>query len=191
MKRSSLLCWPLLFLCLSASAQQPVLTLPPPKTELEALQLKIGAVIVKGSQRIGSVRGQAQGQVEVEALDVSDASNHLRAHGLALTVEEGGERGREVTAFVDYNELADLIKGLESISRLDRNETQFANFTASYRTKGDLLLSVVSTRGGLTRCIVSSGEFAPATVVITLEELANLRALVTSARNRLDEARAR
>ncbi|HEV7902639.1 MAG TPA: hypothetical protein VGO96_02270 [Pyrinomonadaceae bacterium] len=162
-----------------------------PRTQLEELQLKIGAVIVRGSQRIGSVRGQAQGRLEVSALEVIDTAGRARARGLSLTIEEAGDRAREAVVFVDYDEVAGLLDGLESMIRLDRGETQLPNFEVSYRTKGDLVVSVFSTRSGIVRCVISGGPYAPATVTFPSEEIGNLRALIATAKNRLDEIRAK
>ena len=192
MKTSPLL--PLLIIilsCAQAEAQRRFDEPLPPKTELEALQLETGAVIVRGSQRVGSVRAQGPGRVDVSALEVVDTGSGRRARGVAVEVEEGGERGREVTAFVDYEELDGLIKGLESVGKVDRGETQLPSYEVSFRTKGDLVVSVFSSRGGLARCVVSAGEFSSARVPIPLDELANLRTLISTAKNRLDDARAK
>jgi len=178
--------------CAQAEAQQRRFDDPlPPKTELEALQLETNAVIVRGSQRVGGVRAQGLGRIDVSAFEVIDTGSGRRARGVAVEVEEGGERGREVTAFIDYEELEGLIKGLESVGKIDRSETQLPSFEVSFRTKGDLVVSVFSSRGGIARCVVSAGEFAPARVPIPLDELANLRTLIGTAKNRLDDARAR
>lgn len=178
--------------CTSASAQQQQRAYESlePRTRLEALQLKTGAVIVRGSQRVGTIRGP-QGRVEVSALEVIDTSANVRARGLSLSIEELGDRGREVLAFVDYDELAGLLSGLESMSRLDRGETQLPNFEVSYRTKGDLLVSVFSTRGGIVRCAVTGGLLSPVTATVPAEEVGNLRALIATAKNRLDETRSK
>lgn len=123
------------------------------------------------------------------ALEVIDTAANFRERGLSLTIEEPGERRRETLAFVDYEELAGLIAGLESMSRLDRGESQLPNFEVSYRTKGDLVVSVFSTRGGIVRCAITGGTLAPVTAIIPAEELGNLRSLIATAKNRLDEAR--
>jgi hypothetical protein len=180
--------------CTSASAQQQQQQRASesfePRTRLEALQLKTGAVIVRGSQRVGTVRGP-QGRVEVSALEVIDTSANVSARGLSISIEELGDRGGEVLAFVDYDELAGLLAGLESMSRLDRGETQLPNFEVSYRTKGDLLVSVFSTRGGIVRCAVTGGLLSPVTATVPAEEVGNLRALIATAKNRLDETRSK
>ena len=198
MKTSKIICLLLFALsCSHVGAQQRQrqyqrdLELLEPRTQLEALQLKVGAVIVRGSQRVGTVRGQAQGRVEVAALEVIDTSSKVRARGLSLTIEEVAERAREAVVFVDYDELAGLIESLESMIRFDRGETQLSNFEVSYRTKGDLVMSVFSTRSGIVRCVVSGGPLAPAEVSLPAEEVGNLRALIATAKNRLDETRAR
>ena len=138
---------------------------------------------------MGAVRGT--GRVEVSALEVIDTGRNEKARGLSLTVEEGGERGREVVAFVDYDELAGLAAGLESMSRLDRGETQLPNLEVSYRTKGDLVVSVFSTRSGIVRGVISGGAWTQASVSVSAEEVGNLRTLIATAKNRLDEARAK
>ena len=190
----TLLSAPLLIVALScaqASAQQRRFDQPlPPKTDLEALQLETGAVIVRGLQRVGGVRALAAGRVDVAAMEIIDTASGRRVRGVTVEVEEGGgERRREVTAFVDYEELDGLIKGLESVGRVERGETQLPSFEVSFRTKGDLLISVFSSRGGTTRCVISAGEFAPASVAIPFDELSNLRTLISTAKNRLDDAR--
>ena len=199
MKTSRIICMLILALsCARVVAQQPLLERGEPRTQLEALQLKTGTVIVRGTQRAGGVRGP-QGRVEVAALEVIDTTTKLKARGLSLTIEEVGERPREVVAFVDYDELTGLLAGLESMSRLDRGETQLPNFDVSYRTKGDLLVSVFSTRSGIIRVALSGRALAPAaatapppvTVTVPAEELGNLRALVAAAKTRLDESRAK
>ena len=205
MKTMRFICLTVLLLtCSRATAQRRYAPEPlEPKTRLEALQLGTGTIIVRGAQRVGAARAQGAGQVEVTALEVIDTSNNQKARGIAVTVAEGGERGRETTAFVDYDELEGLIKGFESMSRLDRTESQLPNFEASYRTKGDLVISLFGTRGGVTRCVVSTGwyepaklvvpvgESAPARINLTTEGAETLRFLLTAAKNRLDEAHAR
>jgi hypothetical protein len=199
MKTSKIICM-LIFalLCVPVAAQQPQQPQPPrypalepldPRTRLEELQMKIGAVIVRGSQRVGFIRGQ--GRVEVSALEVVDTGGKLRARGISLTIEEAGERSREAVVFVDYEELTGLLDGLESMIRLDRGETQLPNYEVSYRTKGDLIVSVFSTRSGIVRCVVSGGPYAPAAVTFPAEEIGSLRTLITTAKNRLDEIRAK
>jgi hypothetical protein len=196
MKTAKIICLLIFALsCAPVGAQQqqqqryPAFEPLEPRTRLEELQMKIGAVIVRGSQRVGSVRGQ--GRLEVSALEVIDTGGKLRARGLSLTIEEAGERAREAVVFVDYEELAGLLDGLESMIRLDRGETQLPNFEVSYRTKGDLIVSVFSTRSGIARCVVSGGPYAPAAVTFPAEEIGNLRALIATAKNRLDETRAK
>ena len=61
------------------------------------------------------------------------------------------------------------------MSLLDRGETQLPNFEISYRTKGDLIVSVFSTRSGIVRCVVSAGLYTPAAVSFAAEEIGNLR----------------
>lgn len=194
MKTSRIIC--LLIFALSCSRvgaqqlqRQPAYEPIEPRTRLEAIQLKIGAVIVRGSQRVGTVRHPASGRVDVAALEVVDTTSNNRARGLSLTIEEAGERGRDAVLFVDYDEVTGLLEGLESMSRLDRGETQLPNFEVSYRTKGDLIVSVFSTRSGIVRCVVSGGPYEPAAVSFPTEEVGNLRSLIATAKNRLDETR--
>jgi hypothetical protein len=52
-------------------------------------------------------------------------------------------------------------------------------------------LSVFSTRGGIIRGAITGGVLAPVTATIPAEELGNLRTLIATAKNRLDETRPR
>jgi len=78
------------------------------------------------------------GSVTVTAREFRDASNpKLRQTGLTVEVKESGRVERESVSFVDYDEIDSLLRGIDYISKIERNVTSLKDFEAEYRTKVD------------------------------------------------------
>ena len=163
-----------------------------PRTRLEDLEDRHNSVILKGFTRITTVEVRG---VRIDAIEMRDtrktpvASGVLSGKGIVVVLREGGERPDENRAFVDYEELDSVLNAIDVISRVDETATKLAGFEARYKTNGDLELSVFrQTRSG-TAVIMSTGICDPATVTLSLDDLAKVKALIQEAKARLDEIR--
>jgi hypothetical protein len=166
--------------------QEPVETELMPRTKLEAFQAMKGIVIIKGFSRIGVAAGLDGTSIEVETRELRDAGSNSKEYGITIEVREAGNAGRRSLSYIDYEELDPLLKGLEYLSKIDNSVTQLTRFEADYRTRGDLLFSVSSGRGGIITMAISSGAFRRATSVFRLEDLKGIRGLIIEAKNQLD-----
>src|SRR5262245_64776571 len=95
-------------------------TQSPPKTELEAFATSTGAVLLKGFTAVGSVSGA--GQVTVNAMTFKNGSTGAARTGLLIEVREvgGGLANFDIAnAYVDYDEIDALLKGLDTLSTID------------------------------------------------------------------------
>jgi hypothetical protein len=159
-----------------------------PRTKLEAFEARTGIVVVKGYSRIGTAQGLEGGSIEVETREFRDADG-FREYGLAVEVREAGTPERRRTALVDYDEIEPLLKGLDYLFRIDSTATNMNRFEAEYRTRGDLSVNAISTRGGAVTLAVSGGRFRRVTALFRLEDLKVIRGLVIEAKNQLDAIR--
>jgi hypothetical protein len=169
-----------------AVGQEQVETELEPRTKLEAFQARKGMVIIKGFSRIGVAPGLDGTSIEVESREFRDAGSSSREYGITIEVREAGNTGRRSLSYIDYEELDPLLKGLEYLSKIDNSVTQLTRFEADYRTKGDLVVSVSSGRGGVITLAISGGGFRPATSFFRLEDLKVIRGLIIEAKNQLD-----
>lgn len=161
----------------------------PPATKLEAFSARTGIVLVKGYTTLGSVAGM--GRVSIEVREFRDASNPKSAqYGVAFEVKESGRLERENTSFIDEDEIDSLIRGLDYISKIDRNVTTFGNFEAQYRTKGDFSLVVFSSRGGEISLAVSSGRIGKTQAFLKLSDIEHIRSLLGEAKKSIASAKA-
>ena len=184
----------ILFCCGAAPAQTPgpqfwrKLTCEPfePRTVLEQVE-NSGGLVIKGFTRITTVdvRGVRVDAIEMRAF--INANNTRVAKGLVVALREGGERPNADRAFVDYNEIDYLLNGIDVISRVDETTTKLPGFEARYRTFGDLEISVFrQTRSG-TAVTMTTGICDQATVSMSLDDLAKIKAMIQEAKTRLDE----
>jgi hypothetical protein len=158
-----------------------------PRTKLEELEDRHSSVIIKGFTRITTVEVRG---VRIDAIEMRDLGSAVgRAKGLIVVLREGGERPNENRAFVDYDEIDLLLNAIDVVARVDETATKLAGFEARYKTRGDLEIGVFrQTRSG-TAVTMTTGICDHATVTLSLDDLAKVKAMIQEARTRLDEIR--
>lgn len=157
-----------------------------PRTKLEDIDSRYERVITKGFTQYATlnVRGV---EVRLDVVEMKDTANSTRALGFVVALKELGDKPRENRSFIDYEEIDRLIKGMESVAKVNETMTKLAGFEARYRTLGDLEIVVFrQTRSG-TAASVTSGICDRVTGLMTLDDLDKLRGHLIEAKARLDE----
>lgn len=161
-----------------------------PRTKLESFEGRQGSVIIKGFTRVRTVE---IGGIRIDAVEIRDLGDTPRprgiivAKGVVIALREGGDRPNENRAYVDYEEIDPLLTAIDTISRVDETATKLVGFEARYRTLGDLEFAVFrQTRSGAA-VTVTTGICDHATVTISLDDLARVKAMIQEAKSRLDE----
>jgi hypothetical protein len=159
-----------------------------PRTELERLEDARG-LIIKGFTRITTVDVRGVRIDAIEMRDMRGPNGIGLSKGLVVSLREGGERPDEDRAFVDYDEIDYLLNAIDVISRVDETATKLPGFEARVRTRGDLEISVFrQTRSG-TAVTMRTGICDYATVSMSLDDLAKIKAMIQEAKTRLDDIR--
>ena len=158
-----------------------------PRTKLEALDERYNAVIVKGFSRMTTVDVRG---VRIDAVEMRDVGSVVsRAKGIVVVLREGGEHPSDNRAYVDYDEIDQLLNAIDTIARADETLTKLAGFEAKYKTLGDLEIDVFrQTRSG-TAVVLTTGICDRAAQTLTLDDLAKVKALIQEAKVRLDDIR--
>lgn len=164
-----------------------------PRTRLEQLDLELERVIVRGSTTVGFVTGR-NGTIRVEAIEIKDEGRPAtRVLGVVVTLREttrpDAEAGQgETRSFMDYEEIDPLLKGLDTVAKTDDTTTKLANFEAHYSTRGELeIAGFRQTPGGAVGAAVSGGDCERIRILLSLEDLAKFRYMISQAKARLDE----
>jgi hypothetical protein len=161
-------------------AAQPVVEAVAPPTKLETLLALDGVVVIRGSSRVGAVRGEPGFLVTVANKEFTNASTGDRAHGITVEVKKVDRRDPDRTSYVDFEEVPSLLTGLEYMAKLDKSATSLDRFEADYRTKGGLLVTVYTTND-VMKAAVTSGLGGTATVDLEFGEFQQFRQLLQSA----------
>jgi hypothetical protein len=156
----------------SSVAQGCVETVEPP-TKLEAFMATEGAVVIRGSSRVGVVRGEPGSLVAVASQELTNARSAERVYGITVEVRKIGDPEQNQIAYVDFDEMPSLLGGLEYLAKVDKSATSLDQFTAEYR--------VVSTTSGSTKVAVSTGAPGAATAVLEFGVFQEFRQLVQTA----------
>ena len=156
---------PFLFvLAATCAAQQPQPS-PTPfefETRLETLMYETGALIVKGYTRVGSMSG-SRGAANFTAWEVSEVASGRTERGVGVEISDTtpNRPDFEERAYIDYDELTPLLKGIDHIMKLDDKVTKLARFEAQYQTRGGLVLVTFNTPSGYAAAISTSGGGRP------------------------------
>jgi hypothetical protein len=179
-----------------AQNPQPPAPILEPLTKLEALELRKGAVIVKGYSEIGRVDGENNTSIIVSAIEMRDTARNVKEMGLAITAESRGDDRRHAVTYLDYEEIAGLLAAMDYMSKPDNEATKLSNYEAQYRTRG--LLEVVSFDNNNQRMLsvravqvlFPSGEIIWTTAHFRLNSIIAIRKLITDGKDLLDRANA-
>ena len=158
-----------------------------PRTKLEAIEWRYQSVLIKGFTQIATINARGA-DIRLDAVDLKEASSPTRALGLVLALREEGERPNENRSLVDYEEIDQLLRALDSVSKVNESVTKLVGFEARYRTLGDLEIAVFRQgRTSGTAASVTSGICEKVTAFLTLDDLERLKAHIVEAKARLDE----
>ncbi len=165
-----------------------------PRTKLEALEQRYERILMKGFTQVANlnVRGVF---IRIDAVELKDSSSPSRALGIVISLRgvssesrSGNDSLRENRSYIDYEEIDPLIRGIESVGRVNESVTKLASFEARYRTLGDLEVVVFRQgRASGTAASVTSGICEKVTGLLTLDDLETLKAHIIEAKARLDE----
>ena len=172
----------------SAAAQEtnpcPLL----PATRLEAFETNTQTVIIKATAPIGSVPGRG-GTVSVRCREITDAGSGEQASGVIIDIASGGGQPED-TLLIDYDELDSLLDGIEYIGKLDWTVTSLPSFSATYTTKGGFRASAFgSRRTGNIEFAVRSTRASRQPLLLSRDQLGQLRSLVEQGKTKLDSLR--
>jgi hypothetical protein len=158
-----------------------------PKTKLEAFEVQTGKVIVMGEADIGSIAAKT-GTVSVRAKETTDSGTGQKEYGIEIKVSSGDQL--QDSTVIDYDELDSVLGGIDYLSKVDWTVTPLPSFDAVYATKGDFRFAVYgSKRTGTVQAAVSSNHLIKSKALLTMDQLSQLRVLITQAKTTLDSIR--
>ncbi len=198
MTRSHLAVAAMLVLGLAARAQDiPDTDEPdaPPSavlTAIERLDAVPGRAVVIGYTRVGTVKGYFDSWLAVECQEHTDTANGEKRHGIAIDVRAASPVGRprRSTFYVDHDEIAALLKGLDVIAKTDGRATKLDSVRVQYRTRGGLLIATMEPDTGGQPILVIGGDLPGlARAAFGTDAIHDLILLVRDAKAKLDAIR--
>jgi hypothetical protein len=170
-----------------ARAQETNACFPFPATKLEAFETNVDTVIIKATAPIGTVPAQG-GEVGIRCREINDAGTGRRESGIIVDLSFGPGLGD--TMLIDYDELGSLLDGLEYLGTLDWSITPLPSFDAVYTTKGGFRAAAFgSRRTGNIEFAVRSARMRTAPLVLSRDQLGQVRSLVQQGKAKLDSLR--
>ena len=158
-----------------------------PATKLEAFETNTDTIIIKGTAPMGTVSMHG-GEVSVRCREITDAGTGRRESGILIDFAFGAQV--EGTTLIDYDELDSLLDGLEYLGKVGWSVTSLPDFSAVYTTKGGFRADARgSRRTGNIEFAVQSTRIGAPKLLLSRDQLGQLRSLIDQARTKLDSLR--
>jgi hypothetical protein len=152
----------------------------PPPTALEAFSPS-DTLITMGYTELGSVAaGSAIVRVDVRDLR-TPAGDGVRG----MTVDVIESQTRRDRSFIDVDEVAPLLRGIDAMLDVRSNPTSFDRYELRYVTRGELWLRTVVTPRGAIVYAMQAGRTVRAQAQLDVADLVKLRALFAAAAAKL------
>jgi len=193
--RSLFLLLLVLFVSVSAQAQRRWQRLPAPRdpqfyeprNKLEDFEGRVETVLIKGRHWVGNIRAQ-NGFARVEASEVRDSVSGATASGAVVTIVADGGPAGDIRAFIDYDEIAALVKAMDTAAKASESITRLSHFEVRYRTKGDFEIMVFKQlENNVIAAAIEGGFFDRSRLYLSIDDLVKLRWMIVQAKERLDQ----
>jgi hypothetical protein len=160
-----------------------------PTTRLESFATNTGTVVIRGSADIGVVSAN-EGTIALKCREVTEASTGRKELGISVDLNHAPDL-RE-TRYIDYDELESLIDALKYLNKADWSITSLNSFDAAITTRSGFRASAFSSRrsSAIEFAVRTAGSGNPA-ILLSRDQLAELRGMVEQARTKLDAIRAK
>ena len=159
-----------------------------PKTKLEAFQQQTGSVLIKGYSEDGHIVSTAPSTsiVQVRAMEFVSASTKKKAKGIIVEITEMSSR-MNVTgsdrAFIDYDEVSDLLSGIDYISKATAAVTKHKQFEVKYTTKGDFSATTFNDEKGNIKAAIDVGRTS---AHVPMNKFSEFRGFIVKAKKTLE-----
>jgi len=193
--RSLFLLLLVLFVPVSAQAQRRWQRLPAPRdpqfyeprNKLEDFEGRVETVLIKGRHWVGNIRAQ-NGFARVEASEVRDSVSGATASGAVVTIVADGGPAGDIRSFIDYDEIAALVKAMDTAAKASESITRLSHFEVRYRTKGDFEIMVFKQlENNVIAAAIEGGFFDRSRLYLSIDDLVKLRWMIVQAKERLDQ----
>ena len=187
--RLSTLILSLLFIICSGVVSAAGIADENPKTKLEAFQQQTGSVLIKGYTDVGSIVAAEPSTsiVQVRALEFVTASTNKKAMGIIVEITEVSSR-MNITgsdrAFIDYDEVDDLLEGIDYISKATTAVTKHGQFEVKYTTNGDFSATTFNDDSGNIKAAIDVGRISSH---VPMDKFAEFRGFIVKAKKTLEE----
>lgn len=154
------------------------------RADIEQFEAQTNLLIVKG-MGVGGTVNFGSSAISVRLKDSYNPDTGRRLQGIVINFVEGERRER---ATIDYDELEPLIKAFDYVRSVTYDVTGLPSFEASYQTKDGF--RVIGFGGHRQSSVQHFVQFDDgARIALNSDQIAQLRGIISQARNTLDELR--
>lgn len=145
-------------------------------TKLESFRPVAGSTSIFAYTDVGKI-----GPITVDARQLRSGSAN-EARGLLVDIEES--QYRQAGAFVDADEIAELLKGIDALLEVSDNPTKFERFEVRYVTRGSLELIAFNGDRSI-RYSVKAGRITKASTFLDRQGMVRFKELIEKAQAQL------
>ena len=157
---------------------------PTPTTKLEGFQAPRGVIVTVGHEYLGAI---ANGRVRVDVRDMRDSQGNA-ARGATLLLVESATRDER--AYLDEDEIPDVLKSFDALLKFTANPTAFKRFESRFTSRGNLSFVAYTNTAGNIEYALQVNKVPLATIGgIDSADMLKLYSLIELALQKLNNAK--
>jgi len=119
---------------------------------------------------------------------MTDTSTGRREYGIAVELTPSGQP--RDARLIDYEEVDPLLNAIDYLNGVDWSVTSLTSFDAVYTTKSGFRMNAFSSRRlGVVEFALRTAPRSGAPILLSRDQVAQLRSLIEQAKTRLDSIR--
>lgn len=151
-----------------------------PTTKMETFAARVGVAVLREYVEVGAI--SSMGKVAVDARILRNMARPTESTtGIRIEVTEATRLNRSVASYIDKDEIAPLLEGIDHVRRQITLSEGMTNFETEYRTTGDLSITVFNDHKNDIKAAIYAGRITPARAFVSVEQLGQLRDLIVQA----------
>ena len=128
----------------------------------------------------------------MRAMEFTDPTTKRKIAGIVIEITAISLRGMSMIvtgsdrSFIDYDEIDDLLKGIDYISKARKDVTKHDNFEVKYSTRGGFSATTFNTGGEEIKASIDVGRLSSH---LNMNEFSEFRSFIEKAKSTIESAK--
>ena len=128
--------------------------------------------------------------LSVRAMEFTSATTKKKLTGIVIEITTMSLRSMNITgsdrSFIDYDEIDDLLKGIDYISKATKSVTKHDNYEVKYSTRGDFSATTFNAGNGEIKASIDVSHLS---LHLPMDKFSEFRSFIVKAKAKIESTK--